>query len=136
MVSLGTNLVSKGDSVPLRRSALLLHFFHNKALNDIAFLDIIVVLDAHAALIRGCNFLHIVLEALEGIQVTLVEYDAVTDYANLSVTLNLAVLYIAACNRACAGDLEHLTNLCVAENNFLELRLEHALHGLLHLLDK
>ena len=95
MVSLGTNLVSKGDSVPLRRSALLLHFFHNKALNDIAFLDIIVVLDAHAALIRGCNFLHIVLEALEGIQVTLVEYDAVTDYANLSVTLNLAVLYIA-----------------------------------------
>ena len=65
----------------------------------------------------------------------LVEYDAVTDYANLSVTLNLAVLYIAACNRACAGDLEHLTNLCVAENNFLELRLEHALHGLLHLLD-
>jgi len=77
----GTFSVSKGDSVPLRRSALLLYFFHNKALNDIAFLDIIVVLDAHAALIRGCNFLHIVLEALEGIQVALVEYDAVTDYA-------------------------------------------------------
>ena len=96
----GTFFVYRGDGVPL--ISLLLYFFHNKALNDIAFLDIIVVLNAHAALIRGCNFLHIVLEALEGIQVALVEYDAVTDYANLSVTLNLAVLYIAACNRACA----------------------------------
>ena len=68
----------RGTESPLEEGVLLLHFFHNKALNDIAFLDIIVVLDAHAALIRGCNFLHIVLEALEGIQVTLMEYDAVT----------------------------------------------------------
>ena len=63
------------------------------------------------------------------------EHDAVTHHAHLGVAADGAVLHIAAGDRARARDLEHLAHLGVAEHNFLELGLEHALHGLLHLLD-
>ena len=65
----------------------------------------------------------------------LVEHDAVTHNAHLGVAADGAVLHIAARDSARTRDLEHLTHLGVAEHNFLELGLEHALHGLLHLLD-
>ena len=65
----------------------------------------------------------------------LVEHDAVTHNAHLGVAADGAVLHIAARNSARARDLEHLAHLGVAEHDFLELGLEHALHGLLHLLD-
>ena len=55
----------RGTESPLEEGVLLLHFFHHEALDDVAFLDVIVILNAHAALVRGGNFLDIILESLE-----------------------------------------------------------------------
>ena len=46
-------------------SLLLLNFFHHEALENIAFLDVVELQNAHTALIAGGNLLGSILEALQ-----------------------------------------------------------------------
>ena len=59
---------------PLR---LLGNLLHSEGLDNVAFLDIIELLNGHAALVAGGDLLHLVLKPLQGGQHTLVNNDAV-----------------------------------------------------------
>ena len=69
--------VGGGVRYELNRGNLAFHFLHDKALEDVAFLDVVVLHDAHAALVTGGDFLDRVLEALQGSDLALVDDDVV-----------------------------------------------------------
>ena len=62
-----------------------------EALDEITLLDILVVLEGHAAFLAGWHLFDIVLEALEYRQRTLVDDHLVAQQANLGATLDPAV---------------------------------------------
>lgn len=66
------------------------NFFHDEALDDVAFLDIGIILKADTALIAVRNFLNRVLETLERGELAFVNDDVVAQQANLRIALELA----------------------------------------------
>jgi hypothetical protein len=67
------------------------------ALEDVAFLDVVVPVDLHAALHAGADFLGVVLDALELLELAVVlDDDAVAGDADERVALHGAVGDIAA----------------------------------------
>ena len=64
------------------RIALPLDLLHLEALEDVARLDVAELLQGDAALVAAGDFLHAVLEALEGSDLTFVDHDAVTHQAH------------------------------------------------------
>ena len=71
---------------------LSLNFLHGEALEDVAFLDVVVLGDGHAALVAGGDFLGSVLEALQGADLALMDDDVVAQHTDLAVPGDLAVL--------------------------------------------
>ena len=67
------------------RAASALDFLHNEGFDDVAFLDVLELLEGDAALVAGGDLLHTVLEALEGGDGTVVDDDVVPEQAHLSV---------------------------------------------------
>ena len=61
--------------------------------------------------------------------------DVVTQHTHLAAALDLAILAVAAADRADLRDLVGLANLGVADHALAELRREHTLHGRLDLVD-
>src|SRR5699024_4613486 len=65
-----------------------------------------------------------------------VEYDdSVADQTAGTVPFENTVLNISACDSPDAGSLECLTDFGVSEDLLLEYRIQHALHGSLHVFD-
>ena len=77
----------------------------------------------------GGNLAHVVLEAAQRGNLVFVDDDTVTDYADLRLTGDLAVLYVGAGNEADVRYVDDLADLRVAEQGFPELGSKHALHG-------
>ena len=71
-------------------SALRLDLFHDEALDHVADLDVVELLDLHAALVAGGDLLDVVLEAAQGGQIALVDDDVVAQDAHLAAALDLA----------------------------------------------
>ena len=105
-----------------------LYLLHYEALDNVADLDIIELLDLHTALVAACNFLNVVLEAAQRCQLALVNNDIIAQHAHGAAALDLAVEDVAAGNGADLGDLVGLADLRMTDDDLLELRCEHALH--------
>lgn len=73
-----------------------------EALDHVAFLDIVVVLDADTALESGGDFLCVVLEPLQRRDLAFVDHDAVANQSDLGVSYDLALLDIRAADDAYA----------------------------------
>ena len=105
---------------------LSLQLLVDEALDDVAFLDVVELFDLHAAFVTGGDFLNVVLEAAQRSKLALKNDDVVAVDAHAAVALDLAVLHIAAAHGADLGHAERLADLGVADDDFVELRREHA----------
>src|SRR6185312_17544064 len=97
------------------------------ALENVADLDVVEVLDADAALEPVLHFLHVVLEAPQGPDDAVVHFDAVANDANATLTVDQAAPHVAAGDRADLGHLERVAHFGLAEYDFLLVRAKHAL---------
>ena len=109
---------------------------HHEGLDRIALLDVVEVVNADAALIARGNLPGVILEALEGSDLALMNHDAVANNAHLRIAGYLALLHIRARDGADAGDLEGVAHGNTAQLHLLKYGLEHALHGVLHILNR
>src|SRR5690606_11590593 len=105
------------------------------AFDDIAHADVIDALDADTAFEARLYFRHIVLEALEGIQLASVYNDTVADEADGILTFDVAVRDHTPGNRAHLGYPEHFTDFSIANAYFFHFWRQHAFHGILHVVD-
>src|SRR5688500_10634537 len=78
------------------------------ALDHVADLEVVEVLDADAALEALLDLLHVVLEAAERAEVAVVDLDRVADHADLGAALERAAADVRAGDGADARDLEGL----------------------------
>src|SRR5262249_17761500 len=101
-------------------------FEHFEHLELVAFLDIGEILERHAAFEARLHLAHVVLEALEGIDLAGVDHHVIAQHADLCTALDHTFLHVAARHRADLGDAEHLAHLHEAEHRFLLLRREHS----------
>src|SRR5262245_45409089 len=107
-----------------------------EALDDVADADILVVGECHAALLSGRHLAHLILEALQSGQRTLVDHDAVANEAHLGAALDLTIGDAAACDFADLGNVEHLQYLGIAEEHLAHGGRQQPGHGLLHVVDQ
>src|SRR5688500_3891386 len=113
-----------------RRVALHLEDF-----DDVADLDVVVVLQADAALETVLDLADVILEAAQRADLAFVDDDVVAQQTGLRFAgaRDAALGDHAAGNRADLRHLEDLAHFGGAEAHFLEGRIEHAGHRLLHL---
>src|ERR1700682_41437 len=111
-----------------------LHGF--KDLELVAFLEVREVLKRHAALEARFHFAHVVLEALERVDIAGMDDHAVAKHAHLRAALDQALGNVAARHGADLRDAEDLPDLHHAEHRFLALGREHARQGCLDLVDR
>src|SRR3984885_9550667 len=98
----------------------------DKCLDGIAYLDVIEVGNAHAALHAVGDFAGIVLEALEGRELALEDLLSIAHEANFRIALNGAVDHAATGNGAHLGDPEDVEHLCPPDIVLLDGGLEQA----------
>src|SRR5262249_44281817 len=77
-----------------------------EALPDVTDADILIVGEGHAALLPGRHLAHLVLEALQSGQRTLVDHDVVANEPHLGAALDLAVGDAATRDFADLGNVE------------------------------
>src|SRR6187401_1761473 len=108
---------------------------HGEDLDDVADLQIVVALEADAALEARLDLGHVVLEAAQRAELALVDLDVVAQQAGLRLAraLDDAVGDHAAADGAELRRLEDLPHFGRAEPHFLERRLEDPGHRLLDL---
>src|SRR3990172_12022675 len=82
----------------------------------VAFLEFLEGLEGHAALEAGLDLAHVVLEALEGIDLAGVNDHAVAQYPQLCAALDHAFLHIAAGDGPDLRDAEHLPHFDQADD--------------------
>src|SRR5947199_9877390 len=95
-----------------------LHRLHPVALNNVADLHILVMLEGHAAFLSGHYLARIVLEALELGKLSLVHDDAVADETHIGSPLDHSVGNAAARNITDLGYLENIQNDRFAKHLF------------------
>src|SRR5258705_2510446 len=117
----------------LRRRHLL--SLHREHLDGIAHLDVVVALEADAALEARLHLAHVVLEAAQRGDLPLVHHDVVAKEAGgrLAGARDASLGDHAAGNRTNLRDLEDLADFRPAHPHFLVRRLEEALHAFLDL---
>ena len=98
------------------------------ALDDVADLDVVEVLDADTALEPFAHFAHVVLEALERRERAVEHLDAVANDAHAALAVDDAAADRAAGDRSDARDLEHLAHFGFAEHDFALFGTQHAFH--------
>src|SRR3546814_371449 len=81
-----------------------------EAFDDVAFADIVVILERHAALVARLDLAHVVLEALELLEAAFVDHDVVAQEADLGAALHDAFRYHAAGDLAEPADGDHLAD--------------------------
>src|SRR2546426_4884946 len=100
-MSLTTRSAASGFEFALHLAGLV-------TFEHVAFLDVVVAVDAHAAFLAGADFLDIVLEPLEFLEAAIFfDHDAAARHTNLAVALDHPICHVAAGNHAHAGNLEH-----------------------------
>src|SRR6266567_338589 len=99
-----------------------LHRLHPVALDNVADLHILVMLEGHAAFLSGHYLARIVLEALELGKLSLVHDDAVADETHIGSPLDHSVGNAAARNIPDLGDLENFQNGRIAKHSFAHAR--------------
>src|SRR5690606_20492330 len=109
-------------------------FLDFEELEGVAFLDVVVVLDAKAAFEAFANFLDIVLEALEAFELAGVDDNDLAQQAQTRAATYHAAGDYTARDRADLGGHEHLTDLGRTDDLFALLGCQHAGHGRLHLI--
>ena len=68
-----------------------LDLFDSVSLDNVTYLDVIVTLDIETAVLTQCHFLDIILESLEGSELTCVDHDTVADHAHFGSSLDLTI---------------------------------------------
>src|SRR4030095_15171617 len=101
-----------------------LDFLDVEAFDHVADLDVVVVLERHAALEAVLHFADFVLVALERLQRALVDHHVVAQQADLGAALDHAFGDHAAGHVADLGDAEDLADLRIAEEGLLVGRIE------------
>ena len=113
--------MASADFPALTIPSLLLDLLHNEAFKNVAFLNVVELLDRHTAFVTGRDLLDRVLEALQGAELALMDDDIVAQNADRRVARDLAVLDVAARDGADGGDLIGLTDLGVTNDGLAEL---------------
>ena len=116
-----------------RNEELLLDLYHLKCLENVALLDVVEALKSYSALVARVDLTNIILEAAQSGYLILEYNDTVAYNTYLSASCDLTVEDIRACNRSDVRYVDSLTDLCVSEQIFLELRSKHTLHSRLNL---
>ena len=111
-------------------------FLYNITLNNIADFDVVETLYRAAALKAVVDFLYIVLEALELLDVAFYDEHVVAVDAELAAADNLTIEHIATGNVAHACDFEYLADFALAHVDLLILGREHALERRLHVVEE
>ena len=119
----------------MERPDLAGHLHHVIRLYYIQLLYLVKAFKHKSALIARLYFLYIILKSLQGCQRTLIDLSALTADAHLAASLKYAVHHIGTGNIADLGSLEDLAHLRVTDNLLLKDRIQHTLHGRLHILD-
>ena len=88
-----------------------------------AHLDVVELLQTHAALVAAGYLANVVLESLERGDLILEDHDTVTNHADLRLAGDLAVLHVRACDKADIG---------YARNNMKGLSFEKGGKALCH----
>src|SRR5436190_20219952 len=99
-----------------------------ETLDDVTGADVLVVGERHAALLAGRHLAHLVLEALQRRERAFVDDDFCADQAHLGAALDLAFGNAATRDLADLGDVEHLQDLGIAEEDLAHRRRQQAGH--------
>ena len=102
------------------------HLLDLVGLQNVSFLNVVVILELHAALITFAYFLGVVLFTLERFKLIFANNTAVTNDTNLAVTLNHAVKNAATGNNADMTDVERALNKSASKFFDLFDGFEHA----------
>src|SRR5277367_4695553 len=107
------------------------HFHPRVALDLIAFLHVVVVLHADAALGAGAYFVNVILETLQRFQRTLENDHVVAQHADRKIAAHVAVDHHAACHRAEFARSEYAAHRGESHDGLLDLGRQHpGEHGL------
>src|ERR1700693_1092847 len=121
----------RGSSA-LQGAGYLLDF---KALDYVADLNVLIVLEGHAAFVAVANLADLVLEPLQRLQAALVNHDVVAQQPNLGAAPNHALRDHAAGDLADPGDVEHLADRGIPEKPLAQGRGQHARQRIPHIVD-
>src|SRR5690349_16582600 len=109
---------------------------HLEHLELVADLDIVEVPDRKTAFESGFDLAHVVLEALERIELARMHDDTAADDANRGAAADQPFGHHAAGDGSDLRDLEDVAHFDEAENTLLALRRQHARDGRLHVVDR
>src|SRR5581483_9738415 len=119
--------------VPLLQSPR--HLDPLEALDLVAGLDVVVLLDADAALHAVAHFVDVLLEAAQRFQFALEDHHVVAQHADRLVALDHALDHHAAGDRAEFRGAEHVAHFGGAENVLSHFGTEQTARRLFHLID-
>src|ERR1700693_3577744 len=108
------------------------HFLDFVDFELVADLEVVEVFHGHAALETSFHFAHVVLEALERINLARMDDHVVAQHAHQRVATHQALEHHASSHGPDLGDLEYLAHVDEAEYGFFFLRREHARERRLH----
>src|SRR5215470_2601580 len=94
------------------------HFFYFETLDDIAGLDVVIVLESHPTLVALIDFADLVLEALQGFERAFVNDNIVPQKTYLCAAPHSSLSHHAAGDFANLGDVEDLANRRVSKEPF------------------
>src|SRR5262245_47678830 len=120
----------------LSRAQLAGDFDALKALDLVLDPDVVVALDADAALGAGPDLVGVVLEPLERFELALEDHDVVTQHADRVVAAYVAIHHQAARHGAELARAEHFPDLGEAHDLFLDLGRKHAGEGRADVVDR
>ena len=106
-----------------------------EGLDEVAFYDVVVALDAQTALHVETCLLDIVFTMLERREFASMDHNTVTDYAAFVSTFGFTLTHDTTCDRTHLGDTESLQYLEGSRNLLLDLWREHTCHSRLDLVD-
>src|SRR6056297_1290693 len=109
-----------------------LDLLRREDLDHVALADVLVVLEGHAAFLSGPDLLHLVLEALESLELSFVDHDVVAQQTDPGVAPGHALGDLAARDLADARDLEDLLDLRIADEGLPHLGLQQTRRRRLH----
>src|SRR5262249_49375502 len=95
------------------------HFHAGVALDLVTSANVLLFLDADTAFGAGAHFVDVVLEATQGLKLSLEDHHAVAQHADRIVALHRAFHDQAACNHAELAGAEHVAHLGHADDGFL-----------------
>src|SRR5688572_14911294 len=120
----------------LTRGQLTRHFDARETLDLVAYLHVVVVLDADTALGAGTNFIDVILEATQRLQSAFEDHHVVAQDADRIVATDVPVRHDATRDRAELAGAEHFAHFGKTDDRFLHFRRQHAGQQRAHLVDR